>query len=139
MKILNKFFYLLNGLLPLKKQTFTYYIPAPPLRKSGYREKAFDSIIQQLTNIGFRILDINATAINDSERLGMWVVLTVAPYTAEAFKHDASQFPEEFINMVQENSNDIKEEINPSKPTKAIELPNENHEEDEIKGIYYID
>lgn len=110
------------------------------MRKSGYREKGFDSLIKQLTGFGFKILDINTTTINDSERLGMWVVIMVAPFTKEAFDHDASQFPEEFINIVQEESPHI-EPINetPNAASKAIDLPKENEEDDEIKGIYYID
>ncbi|MCR9205363.1 MAG: hypothetical protein NXH75_12345 [Halobacteriovoraceae bacterium] len=139
MSYIYKLFYLLNGLIPFKKQTFTYFIPAPPMRKSGYREKGFDSLVKQLGSFGFKILDINTTTINDSERLGMWVVITVAPFTMEAFEHDASQFPEEFINIVQEQSQTEALNDTPSTISKAIDLPKENEEEDEIKGIYYID
>lgn len=140
MSLWRRFLYFLNGYFPLKKQTFTYFIPAPPVRKSGYREKSFDSLVQQLSQIGFKILDINTSTINDTERIGMWVVITVAPFTKEASLLDPSHFPKEFINMDQGQNQTENNIVTESEDlSKTIELPKDNIEEDEINGIYYID
>ena len=37
------------------RSTFTYFIPSPPLRKSGYREVEFDKIMKGILEIGFEI------------------------------------------------------------------------------------
>ncbi len=37
---------------------FTYFLPSPPLRKSGYREKEFDKILQGFLQSGFSIIDL---------------------------------------------------------------------------------
>ena len=39
-------------------KTFTYFIPAPPNRKNGYREKEFDKIMQGILQSGFELLDL---------------------------------------------------------------------------------
>ncbi len=37
---------------------FTYFLPSPPQRKTGYREKEFDKILQGILQSGFTILDL---------------------------------------------------------------------------------
>ena len=39
-------------------KTFTYFIPTPPARKSGYREKEFDKIMQGILQSGFKLLEL---------------------------------------------------------------------------------
>lgn len=39
-------------------KTFTYFIPAPPNRKNGYREKEFDKIMQGIFQSGFELVEI---------------------------------------------------------------------------------
>ena len=39
-------------------KTFTYFIPAPPNRKNGYREKEFDKIMQGILQSGFELVEI---------------------------------------------------------------------------------
>lgn len=39
-------------------KTFTYFIPAPPARKSGYREKEFDKIMQGILQSGFKLIEL---------------------------------------------------------------------------------
>jgi len=38
-------------------KTFTYFIPAPPRRKTGYREREFDKIIHGILTDGHEIID----------------------------------------------------------------------------------
>ncbi len=38
-------------------KTFTYFIPAPPRRKSGYREREFDKIMHGILAEGQQIVD----------------------------------------------------------------------------------
>lgn len=137
MNYFSKIYYTFVGILGFKKQTFTYFIPAPPSRKSGYREKNFDSIVKQLTEIGFKLLDIKTQSIGTEENKGMWVVLTIQPYTKEAFSMEPNQFPEEFINLVSEQG--LKGPLNSKVAINSIELPDSDSDSDEVKGIYYID
>ena len=46
-------------------KTFTYYIPAPPHRKSGYREREFDKIMQGILQSGFELVDLHTQAVSD--------------------------------------------------------------------------
>ena len=58
---------LFRRLIPSQKgkiQTFTYYVPAPPPRKSGYREKDFDKLCFHFINRGFNILEIKTLTAN---------------------------------------------------------------------------
>lgn len=38
-------------------KTFTYFIPAPPRRKSGYREREFDKIMHGILSEGHEVVD----------------------------------------------------------------------------------
>lgn len=139
-------------------QTFTYFIPAPPERKQGYREKSFDQIIQKLTKMDFEIIDIKTQAINNDSKSGMWAIVTMRPMTKKANELSISDFPSDGDSIMD------KSQISPTEftqnlahfPTKndnqdhkivldtpidGIELPKdlETDDKDEIEGIYYID
>lgn len=118
-------------------QTFTYFIPAPPARKSGYREKTFDGLTRQLSNKGFEIVDIKTQAISSNEQPGIYVILKLRATTADAKQLSPSDFPEEFTNDLESTLG----HMNPHNANeKSIELPNSSEDgEDEVKGIYYID
>lgn len=45
-------------------KTFTYFLPAPPQRKTGYREKEFDKIMQGILQSGFEIVEIQTQAVS---------------------------------------------------------------------------
>lgn len=60
-----------------KIQTFTYYIPSPPERDSGYREKQFDKVFYEFINQGLEIISINTVANTGPNSSGMWYVATV--------------------------------------------------------------
>lgn len=55
-------------------KTFTYYLPAPPHRKSGYQEKEFDQLTDYITNLGFEILDIKVESHSSPDKSGLWLV-----------------------------------------------------------------
>jgi hypothetical protein len=78
-----------------KIQTFTYFIPAPPARKTGYREKAFDQLVEELGKLGFKILDLKASPINNSEASGMWVSLTMRSTNKASYNAKPVDFPDE--------------------------------------------
>jgi hypothetical protein len=44
-------------------KTFTYFIAAPPRRKTGYREREFDKIMQGLLNSGVDVIEWKAQAV----------------------------------------------------------------------------
>ncbi len=65
-------------------KSFTYYIPAPPHRKSGYQEKEFDQIFSYLMKNGFDILDTKLQSSSTNEASGMWVFCLLGAKTKEA-------------------------------------------------------
>ncbi len=46
-------------------KTFTYFIPAPPQRKTGYREKEFDKIMHGILNSGFELVELHTNAVEN--------------------------------------------------------------------------
>ena len=65
-------------------RTFTYFIPSPPKRKTGYQEKEFDELIGYLTKNGFEILDIKTQSSTNNESSGMWVISLIRPKNKKA-------------------------------------------------------
>lgn len=57
-----------------KIRTFTYYIPAPPTRRSGYREKEFDKLMAEIIDSGFNIKSLVTQAHTGENSSGMWVI-----------------------------------------------------------------
>ncbi len=58
-------------------QTFTYFIPAPPFRTTGYQEKELDKVLFELCEKGYQIVDIKTQSISPSDNQncsGMWVI-----------------------------------------------------------------
>lgn len=92
-----------------KKQTFTYFLPSPPARSSGYREKQFDKFFYEFINRGYKILDFKTQASNG----GMWII----------FLLEATNKASEELDF-----NDIIAQINDKNSVKS-----------EIEGLYYID
>lgn len=58
----------------LKIRSFTYYIPAPPGRKTGYQEKEFDHIFDYLMENEFDIIDYKLESCSNDSSSGMWIV-----------------------------------------------------------------
>lgn len=55
-------------------KTFTYFIPSPPARKHGYREKEFDKIMQGILQSGFELVDLQTQGMEN----GMFVVVVLS-------------------------------------------------------------
>ena len=51
----------------------TYFIPAPLPRKSGYREKEWDKLLNNLLDQGAELLDIKMAAVSGPDVAGLWV------------------------------------------------------------------
>jgi hypothetical protein len=63
-----------------KKKTFTFYVPSPPLRRSGYQEKEFDNVIDYIVSLGFDLIDFKLQSHSGDGKSGMWIVcLLTAP------------------------------------------------------------
>lgn len=111
---------LIKALLGLKNnykiQSFTYFIPSPPPRSSGYREKQFDKVFYEFINRGYRILNFSTQASNGEKHSGMWVILIVQATHAKA----------EALNL--------DELMNESLISKA-----QDSGKAAIDGLYYID
>ena len=54
--------------------TFTYYIPAPPSRKSGYREREFDKIMQGILGSGYEIQQILTQSVGGDQNGGLFII-----------------------------------------------------------------
>lgn len=87
-------FKLIKSLFGAKKiykiQSFTYFIPSPPPRSTGYREKQFDKIFHEFINRGYTILNFTAQASTGEKQSGMWLVFIVQAQNeaADALKID---------------------------------------------------
>ena len=44
-------------------RTFTYFIPSPPNRKNGYREKEYDKIMNGILQSGFELVQFQTQAV----------------------------------------------------------------------------
>ncbi len=71
----------------LYRTTFTYFIPAPPLRKSGYREIEFDKIMRGILESGFEI----ETLETQSTPSGMFVLAILKTSSKKVFETDSTQ------------------------------------------------
>lgn len=67
-----------------KIQSFTYYIPSPPERQNGYREKQFDKVFYNFINQGFEILSITTQTNTGPSHSGMWIVCIVRALNIKA-------------------------------------------------------
>lgn len=69
-------------------KSFTYYIPAPPGRKTGYQEKEFDHIVAYLIGKGFDIIDFKMQACANETSSGVWILCLLGAKTQLAAKMD---------------------------------------------------
>ena len=70
------------------RKTFTYFLPAPPNRKTGYQEKELDFLMNYLNEQGLKIVDFKIATLsgNPSGQNGMWA-LFVLDCTSEQARH----------------------------------------------------
>jgi hypothetical protein len=97
-----------------KIQSFTFFIPTPPPRTTGYREKQFDKVFYEFINKGYEILSFNTQACTGQNQSGMWVICVVRALNIQAENLN-------FNDFINEN------------------LKNRKVPETEIEGLYYID
>ncbi len=101
-----------------KIQSFTFYIPSPPLRKSGYREKQFDSIFYEFINSGYEVISFHTQNNNHPEHSGMWIICLVRATNQEASKLDLES---EFTTKLNEKIDIIR------------------NQDEQVEGLYQID
>lgn len=114
MKVINKCLRLLGLKKNYKIQTFTFFIPGPPPRSTGYREKQFDKLFYDFINKGYEILSVNTQGATGEKQSGMWIIFTVRATNPEAEKLD------------------LEEIFHDSVKTKSTV-------KNSIEGLYYID
>ena len=90
-----------------KIQSFTYFIPSPPLRATGYREKQFDKLFYEFINKGFKILSVNTQSVSGEKHSGMWLVFIVKARNKEAEKLNL----EVEIDEILKSKSNVKENI----------------------------
>lgn len=72
-------------------QTFTYYIPAPPHRKTGYREREFDKIMQGISQSGLQIVELHTQSVGGSDNGGIFIIALLKPMNKKASQLDLAQ------------------------------------------------
>lgn len=70
-----------NFINQTKLQTFTYFIPSPPQRSSGYQEKQFDKIVNELIKQGHEIIELKTCPSSGSNSSGMWIIILLRSNT----------------------------------------------------------
>jgi hypothetical protein len=80
--------------------TFTYFIPAPPHRKSGYREREFDKIMAGILQSGFELEKLETQAVET----GLYVVAVLRSRTKKIYQLDASQDLQENFKLSHSHS-----------------------------------
>lgn len=69
------------------RTTFTYFIPSPPHRKTGYREIEFDKIMRGILDSGFEIESFET----QSAGTGIYVVAVLKTNSKKVFESDLRQ------------------------------------------------
>jgi hypothetical protein len=89
------------------KKTFTYYVPAPPSRKTGYQEREFDSVVEHINSLGYEIIDLKLQSHSSDQKSGLWIIcLLGAP--SEIINNKRIQFD---TTQFDNNSNSTTSEI----------------------------
>ena len=100
----------------LTPRVFTYFLPSPPARKTGYREKQFDQLISSILEYGFEVESFNSQVIVNDKQSGAWFTFILRPLNSEA-------------NII--DLNDIVE---------GLEETSSSFEEDHlVEGLYHLE
>jgi hypothetical protein len=73
------------------EKIYTYFVPAPPRRKHGYREKAFDKLAASVIARGFKIVSVHTESLNTDGSSGIWIILILMPLHNEAAQLDLDE------------------------------------------------
>ena len=85
-------------------KTFTFYIPAPPHRKTGYREREFDKIMQGILTSGFELLNLQAQPVGGPDNSGLFLVATIKAKDAKAWALDTELDIQEKFKLAHSHS-----------------------------------
>lgn len=69
------------------RTTFTYFIPAPPHRKSGYREVEFDKIMRGILDTGFELESLETVSTGN----GIYLVGILRTNSKKIYESDLKQ------------------------------------------------
>ncbi|MCO4755020.1 MAG: hypothetical protein KC478_11105 [Bacteriovoracaceae bacterium] len=86
---------------PIK--SFSYYLPAPPKRKSGYQEKEFDRIIDHLREKNYELIDTKIHSHNCDDHGGIWIFCRLRPLTRIASNQEINIDYQELAGSQAEN------------------------------------
>jgi hypothetical protein len=75
--------------------TFTWYIPAPPERKNGYREKEFDKAMKRFLRSGFEVVSLHTVPHHSQNGGGCWVIVLARALTHEALSSPVDEEDED--------------------------------------------
>lgn len=67
-------------------KSFSYFLPAPPKRASGYQEKEFDQLISHLSSQGYELIDIKIQSYSTEAQAGIWAFCKMGALNKEAAK-----------------------------------------------------
>lgn len=102
-KMIGKFFAMFFPKKTYNIQTFTFFIPSPPARNSGYREKQFDKVFYDFINAGYEVISFNTVPCTSSSQSGMWVVCLVRATNKEASELSLDNLLHDQINSSKNN------------------------------------
>jgi len=71
-------------------RTITYFIPAPPKRKSGYREREFDKIMSGILSSGYTLEQIQMTSVS-GDQPGVFILAVIKAKSIKIFMNDETQ------------------------------------------------
>jgi hypothetical protein len=75
------------------RKTFTYFLPSPPQRRSGYREIEFDKIMQGILSSGFEVENLQIQGAG----AGLFIMALLKTDSKKVFELDLNQdFHERF-------------------------------------------
>lgn len=76
-----------------KIQSFTFFIPSPPTRSTGYREKQFDKLFFEFINLGYEIISISTESSSGINQSGMWIICIVRALNSKANNLNLDEMP----------------------------------------------
>ncbi len=68
------------------KRTFTFYIPSPPARKTGYQEREFDTLVEHITSLGFELIEFKMQSHSGDNKSGVWILCILGAKTKEIYE-----------------------------------------------------
>lgn len=91
-------------------RTFTYYVPSPPKRNTGYQEKEFDKVFEKHfgKNSNRKVLSITTEQQYDNEKSGLWIICL---YEEKVLKNSSSSITSKDFKKPNNSENDEPLEI----------------------------